>query len=153
MSKIILGQKILCQSRNFGSKIFGQIILVKQKFLFKKFWVKKNVFSKTIFGQINFWSKKIFGQKKFLVKKNFWSKIFLVKKSFKSIIIRALTNHIWLIFWKIWPKSDYFLGQYLTKIWLLFGPISDPNTKSRPKSRLFASNVDTHKPFAWKINT
>ena len=39
---------------------------------------------------------------------------------------RALTNHIWPISPNIWPKSDYFSKQYLTKIWPKSGLFDHP---------------------------
>ena len=41
--------------------------------------------------------------------------------------VRALTNHIWPISPNIWPKSDYFSKQYLTKIWPKRGLFDHPD--------------------------
>ena len=68
-------------------------------------------------------------------------------------LTRALTNHIWPISPNIWPKSDYFLKQYLTKIWPKSGLFDNPevNIKVLSLMRSFTSSINSMNWIAWFI--
>ena len=66
-------------------------------------------------------------------------------------IYRALTNHIWPFSLNIWPKSDYFLMQYLTKIWPksgLFHPL-EVNILALFFMRSFTGNFNSKNLVPW----